>query len=259
MKPPSTDAPRNVIKIGDTSTAAEADRLSPFHQQKKPSVNIAVSIIEDDEAVRQILTGWIDTAEGFHCLSTFGSPDKALASLPSAAPDILLVDINLPQMNGIECVRRLKPLIPETQFLMLTVYADTDHIFNALAAGASGYLLKETGQKELIASLILTHEGGAAMTSQIARNLVQSFRPQPEKPEPNGLTPREQAILKLLSHGDYYKEIADGLGISVHTVCTHIRHIYEKLHVRSRAHAIAKYTHASAAGAMAEPAGKLKS
>ena len=205
-------------------------------------MNITVSIIEDDAAVRQILKGWIDTAEGFHCLNTFGDAERALSALPSAAPDILLVDINLPQMNGIECARRLKPLMPGTQFLMLTVYADTDHIFNALAAGASGYLLKETGQKELIASLKLIHEGGAAMTSQIARNLVQSFLPQPEKPEPNGLTPREHAILKLLSQGDYYKEIADALDISVHTVCTHIRHIYEKLHVRSRARAIAKYS-----------------
>ena len=206
-------------------------------------MNITVSIIEDDASVRQILSGWIDTAVGFHCLSTFGSAESALAWLPQEAPDILLVDINLPQMNGIECVRRLKPLIPKTQFLMLTVYADTHHIFNALAAGASGYLLKETGQKELIASLKLTYEGGAAMTSQIARKLVQSFQPQPEKPEPYGLTPREQAILELLSRGDYYKEIADALGISVHTVCTHIRHIYEKLHVRSRTQAIAVYTH----------------
>jgi DNA-binding NarL/FixJ family response regulator len=204
-------------------------------------LNISVSIIEDDASVRQILTGWIDTAKGFHCLSAYGSAESALASLPREAPNILLVDINLPGLNGIECVRRLKPLMPETQFLMLTVYADTDHIFNALAAGASGYLLKETGQKELIASLKLTHEGGAAMTSQIARKLVQSFQPRPEKPEPQGLTPREQAILELLSRGDYYKEIADSLGISVHTVCTHIRHIYEKLHVRSRAQAVAKY------------------
>jgi DNA-binding NarL/FixJ family response regulator len=205
-------------------------------------VNITVSIIEDDASVRQILTGWIDAAEGFCCLNAFSSAESALASLPQEAPDILLADINLPHMNGIECVRRLKPLIPKTQFLMLTVYADTDYIFNALAAGASGYLLKETGQKELIASLKLTHEGGAAMTSQIARKLVQSFQPQPEKPVPNGLTPREQAILKLLARGDYYKEIADSLGISVHTVCTHIRHIYEKLHVRSRTQAIAVYT-----------------
>ncbi|MGB7769878.1 MAG: response regulator transcription factor [Verrucomicrobiia bacterium] len=205
-------------------------------------MNITVSIIEDDAPVRQILAGWIDAAKGFRCLSAFSSAESALASLPREAPDILLVDINLPRMNGIECVRRLEPLIPKTQFLMLTVYADTNHIFNALAAGASGYLLKETGQKELIASLKLTHEGGAAMTSQIARKLVQSFQPQPEKPEPNGLTPREQDILKLLSRGDYYKEIADSLGISVHTVCTHIRHIYEKLHVRSRTEAIAMYT-----------------
>ena len=204
-------------------------------------MNITVSIIEDDAPVRQILTGWIDAAKGFCCLSAYDSAESALASLPREAPDILLVDINLPGMNGIECVRRLKPLMPETQFLMLTVYADTDHIFNALAAGASGYLLKETGCEELIASLKLTHKGGAAMTSQIARKVVQSFRPQPENPEPQGLTPREQTVLKLLSRGDYYKEIADSLGVSVHTVATHVHHIYKKLHVRTRARAIAKY------------------
>jgi DNA-binding NarL/FixJ family response regulator len=221
-------------------------------------LNITVTIIEDDAPVRQILTGWIDTAKGFRCLSAYGSAESALASLPRETPDVLLVDINLPGLNGIECVRRLKPLMPQTQFLMLTVYADTDHIFNALTAGASGYLLKETGQKELIASLKLTYEGGAAMTSQIARKLVQSFQPQPEKPEPNGLTPREQAILKLLSRGDYYKEIADSLGISVHTVSTHIRHIYEKLHVRSRAQAIAKYTHSTATTTTTDPPAKSK-
>lgn len=205
-------------------------------------MKINVSIIEDNAPVRLILTGWINSSEGFHCLSTYDSAENALEALPAEAPDILLVDINLPGINGIECVRRLKPLMPKTQFLMVTVYADTDHIFNALAAGASGYLLKETGQKELIASLTLTHEGGAAMTSQIARKLVQSFQPPPEKTESHGLTPREQAILELLARGDYYKEIAESLNISVHTVCTHIRRIYEKLHVRSRAQAIAKYT-----------------
>jgi DNA-binding NarL/FixJ family response regulator len=125
---------------------------------------------------------------------------------------------------------------------MLTVYADTDHIFDALAAGASGYLLKETGCEELIASLKLTHKGGAAMTSQIARKVVQSFhQPQPENPEPQGLTPREQAVLKLLARGDYYKEIAESLGVSVNTIATHVHNIYKKLHVRTRARAIAKY------------------
>ena len=193
--------------------------------------------------MRQILTGWIDAAKGFRCLNAYGSAESALASLSRETPDILLVDINLPGLNGIECVRRLKPLMPQTQFLMLTVYADTDHIFNALAAGAIGYLLKETGCEELIASLKLTHKGGAAMTSQIARKVVQSFhQPQPENLEPHGLTPREQDVLQLLSHGDYYKEIADSLGVSVHTVATHVQHIYEKLHVRSRARAIAKYS-----------------
>lgn len=255
MKPTRPTLAAGLIKIGDISPHSVGDRLKPSGKSGNSRVKITVSIVEDDAAVRQILNGWIDTAAGFHCASTFGNAESALAALPAAAPDILLVDINLPQMNGIECVRRLKPLMPETQFLMLTVYADTEHIFNALAAGASGYLLKETGQKELIASLTLIHEGGAAMTSQIARNLVQSFLPQPEKPEPNGLTPREQAILKLLSQGDYYKEIADALDISVHTVCTHIRHIYEKLHVRSRARAIAKYSQSTAP---AEAAGRRK-
>ena len=205
-------------------------------------MNITVSIIEDDASVRQILTGWIDAANGVRCLSAYGTAESALAALPQESPDILLVDINLPGMNGVECVRRLKPLMPKTQFLMLTVYADADHIFNALAAGASGYLLKETKQKELIASLKLTHEGGAAMTSQIARKVVQSFhQPQPENPEPQGLTPREQAVLKLLARGDYYKEIAESLGVSVNTIATHVHNIYKKLHVRTRARAIAKY------------------
>ena len=177
-------------------------------------------------------------------MSAYGSGEGALASLPREAPEILLVgmDIKLSGMDGIECVRRLRPLMPKTQFLVLMVYADTDHIFSALAAGASGYLLKETGCEELIAWLKLVHAGGAAMTSQIARKLAQSV-PQPrlENLEPQGLSPREQAILKLLSRGDYYREIADNLDISINTVATHIQRIYEKLHVRSRAHAIAKY------------------
>ena len=223
--------------MADFANSPSGDKLP------KPSLSITVSIIEDDAPVRQILTGWIDTAKGFRCLSAFGSAESALVSLPREAPHILLVDINLPGMSGIECVRRLKPLMPETQFLMLTVYADTDHIFDALSAGASGYLLKETGRGELIASLKLVHEGGSAMTSFIARKLAQSFRqPHPELPDPQSLTPRERAILELLSRGDYYKEIAESLGISVYTVCTHIRRIYEKLHVRSRGQAVAKYT-----------------
>jgi DNA-binding NarL/FixJ family response regulator len=207
-------------------------------------LSITVSIIEDDASVRQILTGWIDAAKGFHCLSAHGSSESALAAMPREAPDILLVsmDINLPGMNGIECVRRLKPLMPTTQFLVLMVTADTDHIFKALAAGASGYLLKETGCEELITWLKLVQAGGAAMTSQTARKLVQSFhQPQPENPEPEGLSPREQTILKLLSRGDYYREIADALDISINTVSTHVHRIYEKLNVRSRAHAVAKY------------------
>ncbi len=209
-------------------------------------MSITVSIIEDDAPVRQILTDWINHAKGFRCLSACDSAESALERLPHDQPGILLVDINLPGLSGIECVRRLKPMIPSTQFLMLTVYADSDHIFDALSAGASGYLLKETGYGELIASLQLVHEGGSPMTSHIARKMVQSFhQPQPETHENHGLTPRERAILELLARGDYYKEIANSLSISVHTVCTHIRRIYEKLHVRSRAQAVAKYTHST--------------
>ena len=215
-------------------------------QHDRNSLGTTVSIVEDDVPVRQILAKWIDTAKGFRCLSAFGDAEKALAQLPGEQPNVLLMDINLPGLSGIECVRRLKPQLPDTQFLMLTVYADMEHIFDALSAGASGYLLKETGREELIASLKLLHDGGAPMTSHIARKLVQSFhQPQPEKQDPHGLTPREQTILGMLASGDYYKEIADSLGISVHTVCTHIRRVYEKLHVRSRAQAVAKYTHSA--------------
>lgn len=218
-------------------------------------MSITVSIVEDDIPVRQILAKWIDTAKGFRCLSAYGDAESALAQLPREQPRILLMDINLPGLSGIECVRRLKPQMAETQFLMLTVYADVDHIFDALTAGASGYLLKETGRGELIASLKLLHEGGAPMTSHIARKLVYSFhQPQPEKHDPHGLTPREQTILGMLANGDYYKEIADSLGISVHTVCTHIRRVYEKLHVRSRAQAVAKYTQVGHRQNPAQPA-----
>jgi DNA-binding NarL/FixJ family response regulator len=206
--------------------------------------DITVSIIEDDNSVRGIISQWIGQTSGFRCLSHYESAEAALAQLPGEKPGIALVDINLPGLNGIECVRRLKPLAPGTQFVMLTVYEDADHIFNALSAGATGYLLKETGRKELIASLRQVHEGGSPMTSYIARKVVQSFhKPVPKKSEQlPGLAPREREVLELLAQGHYYKEIAETLGISVQTVGTYIRRIYDKLHVRSRGQAVAKYT-----------------
>jgi DNA-binding NarL/FixJ family response regulator len=200
-----------------------------------------VSIIEDDASIRQILTGWISQAEGFTCQSIHGSAESALAKLPQEKPHVVLVDINLPGQSGIECVRRLKPTMPDTQFVMLTVYEDTAHIFDALKAGASGYLLKRTPRDELIASLRQVQEGGSPMTSYIARKVVQSFyQTPPERVETEGLSPREREVLELLARGYFYKEITETLGISMSTVNTHVRRIYEKLHVHSRAQAVAK-------------------
>jgi DNA-binding NarL/FixJ family response regulator len=211
---------------------------------KERRVSIAVSIIEDDAPAREILSEWIHGAPEFHCLSEHGSAESALAKLPSETPGVVLTDINLPGMSGIECVRRLKPLLPGTQFVILTVYEDADHIFNALAAGASGYLLKQTPREELLAALKDVHAGGSPMTSNIARKVVQSFqRAAPQADESANLSPREKEVLELLARGYLYKEISDKLGISVPTVNTYIRRIYEKLHVRSRAQAVAKYGH----------------
>ena len=206
------------------------------------NMTVLVSIVEDDASIRQILTGWINRMEGFRCHTVHGTAESALAKLPGEAPQIVLVDINLPGQNGIECVRRLKVLMPDTQFVMLTVYEDTAHIFDALKAGASGYLLKRTPYTELSAALKQVHEGGSPMTSYIARKVVQSFyQAPPESLQAGVLSPRERDVLELLARGYYYKEITEVLGISMSTVNTHVRHIYDKLHVHSRAQAVAKF------------------
>jgi DNA-binding NarL/FixJ family response regulator len=207
-------------------------------------VSIAVSIIEDDAPARGILADWIRRTQGFRCIGVHGSGESALATLPAEKPTVVLMDINLPGMNGIECVRRLKPLLPDTQFVMLTVYEDAEHIFNALAAGASGYLLKRMPRAELLAALKDVHAGGSPMTSNIARKVVQSFQQAgAQLSETEDLSPREREVLELLARGYLYKEIAEALQISVPTVNTYIRRIYEKLHVRSRSQAVAKFTH----------------
>jgi DNA-binding NarL/FixJ family response regulator len=212
-------------------------------------MTVLVSIVEDDASIRQILSGWINHAEGFRCHTFHGTAESALAKLREEAPHIVLVDINLPGQSGIECVRRLKVVMPNTQFVMLTVYEDTDHIFDALKAGACGYLLKRTPHAELIAALRQVREGGSPMTSYIARKVVQSFyQAPPESIQAEDLTPREREVLELLARGYYYKEITEVLGLSMSTVNTHVRHIYEKLHVHSRAQAVAKFTDLSAQG-----------
>src|SRR5258705_10205779 len=159
------------------------------------AVSISVSIIEDDGPARQILSDWMQRADGFKFLSGHGSAETALAKLPKENPNVVLADINLPGQNGIECVRRLKPLLPDTQFVMLTVYEDADHIFHALAAGATGYLLKQTPRAELLAALRQVSAGGSPMTSNIARKVVQSFQQRPQLatlPESADLSPRER-------------------------------------------------------------------
>ncbi|MFO1478114.1 MAG: response regulator transcription factor [Verrucomicrobiota bacterium] len=209
---------------------------------------IPVSIVEDDAPAREIFADWIRRAGDFRCVSQFGNAEAALAKLPADKPSVVLMDINLPGMNGIECVRRLKPLLPETQFVMITVYEDADNIFNALTAGATGYLLKQTPRDGLIAALRDALAGGSPMSSNIARKVVQSFqKPAPRADESATLSPREREVLELLARGYLYKEISSQLKISVPTVNTYIRRIYEKLQVRSRAQAVAKYGHFNSA------------
>jgi len=210
----------------------------------KRNVAIAVSIVEDDAQARKILAGWISRASGFRLAGDWGDAESAVAQLAEKKPHVVLMDINLPGMSGVEAVKRLKPNLPETQFVMLTVYEDADHIYNALAAGATGYLLKQTPRAELLDALEEVHRGGSPMTSNIARKVVQSFRQnQGSAPLGEGLSPREQEVLDLLARGYLYKEIAERLNISVPTVNTYVRRMYEKLHVRSRAQAVAKYAH----------------
>jgi DNA-binding NarL/FixJ family response regulator len=214
-------------------------------------VRIGVSIIEDDASAREIFADWIRRARGFHFISDYGNAESAIAGLPSEKPDVVLSDINLPGMSGIQCVRLLKQRMPDTQFVMLTVYEDSNHLFDALAGGASGYLLKQTSRQELLSALEDVHAGGSPMSSNIARKVVQSFRRgEPLLNESVKLSPRELEVLQLLACGDLYKEIAEELKISIPTVNTHVRSIYEKLHVRSRAQAVAKYANITPPGAL---------
>jgi len=202
----------------------------------------AVSIVEDNDQLRGTLVRLIDREAGFRCVSNYPSAEAALESLPNDRPNVILMDINLPGMNGVECVRRLKQVIPETQVVMLTAYEDTENIFNALAAGASGYLLKRAPRAEILDALREVLEGGSPMTTHIARKVVQSFQKSGVSAKPTeNLSTREQEVLDCLSQGFLYKEIAEKLGISYETVHTYIRRIYEKLQVRTRTEAVAKF------------------
>ena len=201
-----------------------------------------VSIVEDNDQLRTTLARVLNRADGFQCVSHYGDAESALEGLPKDHPDVVLMDINLPGMNGVECVRQLKQAMPKVLVIMLTVYEDTENIFNALAAGASGYMLKRTKSAELLEAISEVRRGGSPMTTHIARKVVQSFQKAGPSPQPTeNLSQREQEVLDCLSQGFLYKEIAEKLGISYETVHTYIRRIYEKLQVRTRTEAVAKF------------------
>ncbi len=203
---------------------------------------VSVSIVEDNDKLRGTLARVINRADGFRCVSDYANAEDALKNLPQIKPDVVLMDINLPGMNGVECVRQLKQLLPQTQVMMLTVYEDTENIFNALASGANGYMLKRTSSKELLEAIHEVQRGGSPMTMHIARKVVSSFQKTAASAQPTeNLSEREQQVLDLLSQGLMYKEIADKLAISYETVHTYIRRIYEKLQVRTRTEAVAKF------------------
>lgn len=202
---------------------------------------IRVAVVEDDPDLRAGLESLLSAAPGFACAGAWASAETALARLLSAAPDVVLMDIGLPGMSGIDCIRELKRLQPKLQIMMLTVFEDHDRIYQSLATGASGYLLKQTSPEKLLDAITELHRGGAPMSAQIARRVVETFqRPEPATNPTVRLSPRETEIIHLLAQGLLYKEIADRLVLSTETVRTHLHNIYEKLHVRTRTEAVMK-------------------
>ena len=203
---------------------------------------IQVAIVEDDDEIRANLGHRIGSNPAFRLLRSYGDAESALADLPRHKPDVVLMDINLPGMDGIECVRELKAKMPKAQFVMLTVYEDSNRLFKSLVAGASGYLLKRTPLAKLVTAIREAHQGGSPMTPQIARQVVQYFQQAREAaPDVQRLTPRETQVLQQLARGFRYKEIVDNLGMSLGTLHSYITKIYEKLHVHSRTEAVVKY------------------
>lgn len=203
---------------------------------------IQVAVVEDESGVRQSLADIIRSLPDCECAATCACAEEALERLPDIKPQVVLMDINLPGMDGVECVRRLSVALPGVQILMLTVYDDPNSIFNSLAAGASGYLLKPVREAELHAALKDVIGGGAPLNGNIARKVVQSFKQAtPSDSVTESLSPRELDVLDHLAKGYSYKEVSDIMGISYSTVRTHIEHIYHKLHVQSRGQAVARF------------------
>lgn len=202
---------------------------------------IRVALVEDDVRLRRQFSQFLGSAPGFECTGVYANAESALTGIPGARPDVVLMDIELPKMSGVECVARLKELLPEIKVVMLTVYDNSANIFQALQNGASGYLLKRTPPAELLRSIEDVQSGGAPMNGHIARLVVQSFHRRGVSPQPaENLTPRESEVLKLVAQGLINKEIAGELGITLETVRQHLKNCYAKLHVRTRTEAAMK-------------------
>jgi DNA-binding NarL/FixJ family response regulator len=214
-------------------------------------MTITVSIVDDDAGLRDSISQFLRSARGFRFLSAYASAEEALAGIPGEDPDVVLMDINMASMDGIECTRRLKVAAPRAQILMLTVYEDTERIFKALAAGASGYLLKRAAPPKLLEAIREVYGGGSPMSGPIARKVVQSFRAAPARPVQSdaALSDRERQVLECLAKGYAYKQISDELEVSMDTTRTYIRRIYEKLHVHTRTEAVVRFLGSSSGAA----------
>lgn len=202
---------------------------------------IRISIVEDDDRIRNMFIILLEGASGFRCVSGYANAEDAVEDIPQKMPDIVLMDINLPGMNGIECMKQIRQKVPGIKVVMLTVYEDNERIFESLSAGASGYLLKSTSPSGVLDAILEVNNGGAPMSAQIARKVVESFQKTVETDGLKKLTEREHEILSNLASGYMYKEIADQLHITIHTVKTHIQNIYDKLQVRTRTEAVVKF------------------
>lgn len=203
---------------------------------------ISVAIVEDNADLRRSLTLLLEESPGFRCAGSYGSAEEALRQLPKIAPEVVLMDINLPNLSGIECTRQLRELAPQSRVIIITVYRDHEKIFRALRAGAWGYLLKRSSPDSILQAITEVHQGGAPMSSEVARKVVEAFQsPPPQPSELLDLSPREREVLDLLAEGLPDKEIASKLNLSLPTIRYHLKHIYDKLHVRSRTEAALKH------------------
>ncbi len=205
-------------------------------------MNITFSIVDDDAGVRNSIAEYVQTKPTFTCLGAYATARKALESIPLSPPDVVLMDINMPEIDGIECTRQLKAALPRLHILMLTVYEDADLIFKALKAGATGYLLKRANPERLFEAIREVYLGGSPMSMPIARKVVKYFQQMaPDENDEQSLSAREREVLRLLAEGRAYKQISADLDISLDTTRTYIRRIYEKLRVHSRTEAVMQY------------------